>query len=55
VKPKKPLVYGGAAIMGLLLGVFAAVILDIRTGRILERWQLSRQLGLPVLAEVRRP
>ena len=41
---------GGAA-----LALLAAVVADLRAGLALERWQLERQLGLRVLAEVSAP
>jgi uncharacterized protein involved in exopolysaccharide biosynthesis len=54
-KPKIPLIVVGGVIMGIGLGVFAALALDLASGRVLERWQVTRQLGLPVLAQVRNP
>ena len=38
---------------GALLAVFAAALADARSGRVLERWQLERTLGLRVLGEIR--
>jgi uncharacterized protein involved in exopolysaccharide biosynthesis len=55
--PKKPfrpnplLVLVAGLIGGVSFGVFAAVLVDLRSGRILERWQIERGLGIPVLAE----
>jgi uncharacterized protein involved in exopolysaccharide biosynthesis len=54
-KPKKRTVLGASAVMGLLLGMVAAVLLDIRSRRVLHRWQVERQLQLPVLADLRMP
>ncbi len=55
--PKKPLrpnplvTLAAGLLGGILFGVFAAVALDLRSGRVLERWQLERVLGVRVLAE----
>jgi hypothetical protein len=39
-------------IVSLLLALVAAVAPDLRSGRVVERWQVERTLDLPVLAEV---
>jgi len=36
---------------GVLLALFAAAALDLRSGTVLEAWQLERKLGLRVLGE----
>jgi uncharacterized protein involved in exopolysaccharide biosynthesis len=57
--PKKPispnpvLVFGIGGLASLLLALLAAVALDWRSGRVLERWQLERELGIPILAQRR--
>ncbi len=51
-KPKRRMVVLAAALAGAILGVIAAALADIRSRRILEPWQVRRQLGLEVLAEV---
>jgi len=55
IKPKVPLLMVGGAMLGVFLGIFAAVALDLLSGRMIERWQVDRQLGLPVLADVQLP
>lgn len=52
--PKVPLVLIGGFILAVLVTAFAAVMLDFGSGRVLEAWQVDRQLGLTVLADVRR-
>jgi uncharacterized protein involved in exopolysaccharide biosynthesis len=52
VKPKVPLLIVGGMIFAVMCGVFAAVVLDVASGRVLEAWQVEQQLGLPVLGEV---
>ncbi len=46
------------ALAGLLGGIglafFASVSADLRAKRVLERWQIEKLLGLPVLAELER-
>jgi uncharacterized protein involved in exopolysaccharide biosynthesis len=54
-KPKQVVILGAAAVLGLLLGILAAVLADVRSGRVHERWQIERSLELPVLGEVRLP
>jgi uncharacterized protein involved in exopolysaccharide biosynthesis len=54
--PARPNVFAlleAGAVVGLLLALFAAVLADVRRGRILERWQVERLVGLKVLATVR--
>lgn len=55
--PREPLgvspalVLVGAIILGVGFALFAAVALDLASGRVLESWQIERSLGLPVLGE----
>jgi uncharacterized protein involved in exopolysaccharide biosynthesis len=55
IKPKAPMVIISALIGGLLIGVFAAIVMDLRRGKIIEAWQIQSMLGLPVLTEMRVP
>jgi hypothetical protein len=58
VLPRKPewpnpaLSIAASVLGGVLLALFVAAALDARSGRILERWQLERTLGLAVLGEI---
>jgi uncharacterized protein involved in exopolysaccharide biosynthesis len=54
-KPSKRLVLASGAAMGLLLGILAAVLRDLRSQRLLERWQAGRQLGLAIIGDVQMP
>jgi len=54
-KPKVPLVIGAGVVAALGLAVLVAALADLRSGRILEPWQVRRTLGLEVLGEVPRP
>ena len=54
-KPNKKLVLVAAVVFGFLLGIFAAVLRDVRSRKIFERWQVERQLGLSVVGEVLLP
>jgi len=54
VKPSAAMILIGGLLGGLALGVFSATVADLRTGRVLEAWQVERGLGLPVIGEVRR-
>lgn len=59
--PNKPIKPYGPAIMiagvlgGLVFGVFAATVVDLRSGLALERWQVEHQLALPVIGEITSP
>ena len=50
-----PIVLGGGALVATVLAVIAAALADLRSGRILETWQVQRTLGLAVLGELPRP
>ncbi len=50
--PKTKLIIIGAIVAGLFLGAFLSVFADLKTGLILETWQVSRVLGIPVLGEL---
>lgn len=58
--PKKPVspdprkVFGLGAFLSLLLALLGAAAPDLWAGRIVERWQVERVLGLPVIAELDR-
>ncbi|HVE86488.1 MAG TPA: hypothetical protein VND93_26710 [Myxococcales bacterium] len=54
-KPNVPVMLVLGAFAATALAMLAAVLADVRTGRILESWQVSRLIGVPVIAEVNRP
>ena len=54
-KPNKTLWLAAGFVLGLLSWVVAAVGADLRAGRVIERWQIERQLGIQVLSEVAAP
>ncbi len=58
--PKQPaapnvlvLIIGGLVCAGLA-ALFATTARDVLGGRVVEKWQISRQLGLPLLGEIHR-
>jgi uncharacterized protein involved in exopolysaccharide biosynthesis len=57
--PKKPLKPNAVALFvsgivgGILFAFLVSAIVDLRSGIVLERWQIERRLGLPVLAEIK--
>jgi hypothetical protein len=55
LKPKVPQVVAAGVFAGLALALFAAAAADIRKGRIVEGWQVTRYLGLDILADVHMP
>lgn len=54
IKPKVPMVIAAGVLGALMLAVAAALTRDLLGGRIIEAWQVERQVGVPVLARVRR-
>jgi hypothetical protein len=53
VSPRPARIVAGGIALGMLLAVFAATALDVIGGRLLERWQVERQLGLPLIGSGR--
>ena len=51
MKPYGILYLAGGLVGGIAMAIFATTAVDIRGGRVLERWQVERGLKLPVLAE----
>lgn len=54
VSPNPVKIFGAGILAALFLAVLAAAAPDLRSGRIIERWQVERTLGLPVLAELNK-
>jgi uncharacterized protein involved in exopolysaccharide biosynthesis len=54
IKPKAPVILLGGLLAALGLATFVAALADIRSGRVLEEWQVQRGLGLDVLGSVPR-
>ncbi|HSN13093.1 MAG TPA: hypothetical protein VLT61_00575 [Anaeromyxobacteraceae bacterium] len=54
VKPYLMIFLLGGLVGGAALALFVSTVADLRAGRVLERWQVERDLELPVLAELRR-
>lgn len=52
VSPNPVKVFGAGLVAALFLAFLAAALPDLRSGRIVERWQVERSLGLTVLAEI---
>jgi uncharacterized protein involved in exopolysaccharide biosynthesis len=52
IKPKRPVVLGIGFVAAVLLSAGLATLLEWRRGKIVQRWQIERILGLPVLAEL---
>jgi hypothetical protein len=53
IKPKPARVLLMAFVGGLAFAVFAAVVLDVWSGALVEPWQVERGLRIPVLVETR--
>jgi uncharacterized protein involved in exopolysaccharide biosynthesis len=53
-KPKIPVMIGGGLFAALLLALALPILLELKTGKIVERWQVA-QIRLPILAELKLP
>jgi hypothetical protein len=53
VAPNVPAILGAGALASLLLAVAVAFGVDLARGRILEAWQVERQVGVPVSLRVK--
>jgi uncharacterized protein involved in exopolysaccharide biosynthesis len=53
-KPNPVLILGGGLFLSLLLALVLPILMELRTGIIVERWQVQL-VELPVLAELRLP
>lgn len=54
-QPRMKLLVAGGLFCGVLLALLAAAGLDLASGRIVERWQPQRSLGLDLLGAVEAP
>jgi uncharacterized protein involved in exopolysaccharide biosynthesis len=54
VSPSPLKVFGLGTVLSLMLALAAVTVPDLRAGRIMERSQVERSLGIPVLASIRR-
>lgn len=53
-KPYLLLFVGGGIAGGIALALFLSAAADLRSGRIVERWQVEKELDLPLLGEARK-
>jgi uncharacterized protein involved in exopolysaccharide biosynthesis len=53
-KPKVPVVIAAGFLAALFLAALAAAVVDMKSRRLVERWQIERMLGLNVLGELPR-
>lgn len=53
-KPKVPLILAAGVLGALVIGWLLAIIAELRTGKVVERWQVYN-LGIPLLGELRWP
>jgi len=54
-QPNVPVVLLAAVVAGILCSILFAVVVDVRAGRLLERWQIEQLLGRPILGEITLP
>jgi uncharacterized protein involved in exopolysaccharide biosynthesis len=53
VKPNPKLVLAASLIAGLALALLSTTVVDLRSRKLLESWQVERALKLPMMGEVR--
>jgi uncharacterized protein involved in exopolysaccharide biosynthesis len=53
IKPYPLMFFIGGLMGGLAFAIFATTAVDLRAGRVLERWQVEHGLDLPVLMDTR--
>jgi uncharacterized protein involved in exopolysaccharide biosynthesis len=53
LKPKPKLVLAASLLAGLALAMLSTSLVDLRSRKLLENWQVERALKLPLLGEVR--
>lgn len=54
IKPKVPVVLALGLLAALMAAAGLAALVDLRSRRLVEPWQIERQLGLPVLGDLPR-
>ena len=54
IGPNPLKIFGMGGLAAVLLALFSAAAADWRSGRLQERWQIERGLGLPVIADLGR-
>jgi hypothetical protein len=47
------MVLAASLIAGLVLALLSTTLVDLHSRKLLENWQVERQLKLPLIAEVR--
>lgn len=55
IKPNVPLIVVLAVFAAAFSAVVVAAIVELRAGRLVERWQIEEILGVPILAEMEVP
>jgi len=55
IQPRVPLVMAAAVLGGLLLGVFSTAVADLRSGVVLERWQVENLLPARTVVDLQLP
>ncbi|HMK73088.1 MAG TPA: hypothetical protein VK454_07095, partial [Myxococcaceae bacterium] len=54
IKPKVPAVLGLGLIAALIAAAAGAALFDVRSRRLVEPWQIERQLGVMLLGDLPR-
>jgi hypothetical protein len=52
IKPYGLIILVAGLLGGVVMAFFATTVADLRGGRVLERWQIERSLGLTILARI---
>jgi uncharacterized protein involved in exopolysaccharide biosynthesis len=55
IKPRRVLVLGASLVAGLVLAIFACALIDLRSRKLFENWQIEHELGVRLLGEIGSP
>jgi len=55
IKPRPPMVLGAGFVAALFMGLLMAVLVDLRTKKVVESWMVERIAHVPLLGEIDEP
>jgi hypothetical protein len=55
IKPRPPMVLGAGFVASLVMGLLIAVLVDLRTKKVVESWMVERIAHVPLLGEIDEP
>lgn len=55
IKPRPPMVLGAGFVAAMFMGLLIAVLVDLRTKKVVESWMVERIAKVPLLGEIDEP